>query len=183
MTPTQYVAFLRAINVGGHVVKMTDLKKIFEGLRLSDVATLIASGNVIFRSSAKDTGKLQKQIERGLQEALGYPVATFLRTTREVAAVAEHQPFDKRAVEGSTLYIGFLPAPPSHEAAKQVTGFRTETDEFHVAGRELYWLCRTNMSDSRFNYAVLEKAVKMSATFRNATTIRRLAAKYPPIVP
>ncbi|MFS8086576.1 MAG: DUF1697 domain-containing protein, partial [Acidobacteriota bacterium] len=28
----KYVAFLRAINVGGHTVKMTQLKSIFESL-------------------------------------------------------------------------------------------------------------------------------------------------------
>ncbi len=182
MTSTHYVAFLRAINVGGHVVKMADLKTIFERLRFSEVATFIASGNVIFKSPAKDQAKLEKQIERSLQVALGYPVATFIRTTREVAAIAEYQPFARKAVDGSALYVGFLPAPPSSEAAKQVIGFRTETDEFRVQGREVYWLCRTNMMDSRFNYAVLEKALKMPATFRNATTVTRLAAKYPPIV-
>ena len=44
----KYVAFLRAINVGGHVVKMEVLRAHFESLGLSSVDTFIASGNVIF---------------------------------------------------------------------------------------------------------------------------------------
>ena len=44
------VAFLRAINVGGHNVKMDRLRELFEALGLSNVETFIASGNVIFDS-------------------------------------------------------------------------------------------------------------------------------------
>ena len=47
----RYVAFLRAINVGGHVVKMDALRKLFVHAGLSDVETFIASGNVVFSSS------------------------------------------------------------------------------------------------------------------------------------
>ncbi len=43
-----YVAFLRAINVGGHNVKMEVLRALFEAQGYADVATFIASGNVIF---------------------------------------------------------------------------------------------------------------------------------------
>ncbi len=44
-----FIALFRAINVGGHaVVKMADLKKMFENLGFSDVTTYIQSGNVVF---------------------------------------------------------------------------------------------------------------------------------------
>ncbi|MBW3591848.1 MAG: DUF1697 domain-containing protein, partial [Actinobacteria bacterium] len=47
-----YVAFLRAINVGGRTVKMSELKSIFESMELADVATLIASGNVMLKAAS-----------------------------------------------------------------------------------------------------------------------------------
>ncbi|MGQ0733084.1 MAG: DUF1697 domain-containing protein [Acidobacteriota bacterium] len=176
----QYLAFLRAVNVGGRVVKMTELIEVFEGLRFADVATFIASGNVIFRSSSADATKLEKKIERALAGALGYPVATFVRTSREVAAVAEYQPFGNKALAGATVFIAFLSAAPTAEAMKKILSFRSATDDFHLHGRELYWLCRTGLRESKFSGAVLEKAAKMPATLRNATTVRKLAAKYPP---
>ncbi len=46
----KYVAFLRAVNVGGRLVKMDVLRGIFEKLGLTEVSTFIASGNVIFES-------------------------------------------------------------------------------------------------------------------------------------
>jgi uncharacterized protein (DUF1697 family) len=44
MPPTRYAAFLRAINVGGHVVKMDRLRALFEAVPLARVSTFIASG-------------------------------------------------------------------------------------------------------------------------------------------
>ena len=57
----RYVAFLRAINVGGHVVKMERLRALFEDLGFAKVETLIASGNVIFETRAEDAGALGEE--------------------------------------------------------------------------------------------------------------------------
>ncbi len=51
----KYVALLRAINVGGHTVKMDHLRRLFEALGFTNVETFIASGNVIFDSTSKST--------------------------------------------------------------------------------------------------------------------------------
>ncbi|NUO79794.1 DUF1697 domain-containing protein, partial [candidate division KSB1 bacterium] len=89
----QYLAFLRAINVGGHTVKMDQLRRLFEALGFANVETFIASGNVIFTSPSKSTKALEKKIEKHLHESLGYEVATFIRTTAELAVVAQYKPF------------------------------------------------------------------------------------------
>jgi uncharacterized protein (DUF1697 family) len=47
----KHIAFLRAINVGGHIVKMDHLRRLFEALELAEVETFIASGNVIFEAA------------------------------------------------------------------------------------------------------------------------------------
>ena len=45
----RYIAFLRAINVGGNnIVKLGRLRKFFEGEGFINVETFIGSGNVIF---------------------------------------------------------------------------------------------------------------------------------------
>ena len=70
---TKYVAFLRAINVGGHtIIKMTDLKKMFESCRLENVRVYIQSGNVIFESDENDATLLEKQIEGQLEKGQLY---------------------------------------------------------------------------------------------------------------
>lgn len=175
----KYIAFLRAINVGGRTVKMDRLRGLFADLGFSDVATYIASGNVIFDSPEKNAQRLEKKIEAALQEGLGYQVDTFLRTAEELVAVADYQPFADDEIEAHGLYIAFLGTPPSSQAVeKLVSTYTTEVDAFHVHDREVYWLCRKKMSDSKFSGGHLEKTLAMPATMRNVTTVRKLAAKY-----
>jgi uncharacterized protein (DUF1697 family) len=54
----------------------------------------------------------------------------------------------------------------------------TKHDEFHLNGREVYWLCRTKFSDSKISGPLMAKALGMPATLRNTSTIKKLAAKY-----
>jgi uncharacterized protein (DUF1697 family) len=176
----KYVAFLRAINVGGHTVKMDQLRSLFEALGLSDVQTFIASGNVIFDTKSRNTKALEKKIESHLQDALGYEVVTFIRTTSELALVADYKPFpdEELKADGSALYIAFLADEPSGEAKQKVLSLTTEVDEFHVYGRELYWLRRKKISESEVSGTLLAKTLGVQATLRNSTTVKKLAAKY-----
>ena len=74
------VAFLRAINVGGHTVTMDDLRRLFVKMDFDGVETFIASGNVVFESRPKGGAALEKKIEAALHKALGYEVKSFLRS-------------------------------------------------------------------------------------------------------
>jgi len=173
------IAFLRAINVGGHVVTMATLRGHFEKLGFDEVETFINSGNVIFTTSAKNDAALERKIEAHLEKALGYEVKTFLRSEAELAAIARYQPFaEARIAAAPTLCVGFLGAPLDAAAQKLLMAMKSEIDDFHVHGRELYWLCTRRQSDSKFSNARFERALKLSATFRGITTITRLAEKY-----
>ena len=177
---TRYVAFLRAINVGGHIVKMETLRELFTAHGFAKVETFIASGNVIFESKAAADMKLELAIERRLESALGYGVAVFVRSDAEVRAISAYQPFSSAALKASqTLNIGFLRDPLSPSALNALMNLKTPIDDFHVHGRELYWLCRKKQSESTFSNKAFERAIQGVSTFRNATTIAKLAAKYP----
>src|SRR5215207_2717430 len=143
----RYVAFLRAINVGGHIVKMDRLREIFEALPIKNVSTFIASGNVLFESAAAAI-HLEASIELQLRKHLGYPVGTFIRTIPELQKVAVHDPFS--GGEG-TLYVAFLKTGPGAAASHTLVGLSNEIDQFHVNGREAYWLGKTGFSGSTFS--------------------------------
>jgi uncharacterized protein (DUF1697 family) len=176
-----HVAFLRAINVGGRVVKMDQLRALFEGLGLANVETFIASGNVIFESPVRKAKALETKIEAHLRDSLGYTVGVFIRSPAELAAIAGHRPFPAADLEadGNSLYISFLADVPGPEVAERLRALRTDLDDFHVHGREVYWLCRTKISESAVTGAKFERAVGAPTTMRNATTVRKLATKYP----
>jgi uncharacterized protein (DUF1697 family) len=174
---SKYVAFLKAINVGGHVVKMDDLRELFSGMRFSNVETFIASGNVIFETKSAPDQKVEQKIEKHLEAALGYAVGTFVRSMAEILAISEYTPFSNT---GLVLCVGFMREPLSADVVEQVMGFKTDVDDFHVHGREVYWLCQIRQSDSKFPAKAkkFEKAIGGEVTWRNVNTIARLADKY-----
>lgn len=175
----RYFAFLRAINVGGHTVKMEALRQHFESLGFTGVETFIASGNVIFETAARNPPALEKKIAAGLHKALGYEVATFIRTEAELARLAAHQPFRPAALDTAVaLNIAFLTQPPDASATRRLMTLRTEIDDLALHGREVYWLCRKKQSESTFSNVVLEKALGQAATLRGINTVNKLAAKY-----
>lgn len=177
----RYVAFLRALNVGGHTVKMEHLRSLFEALGFGGVESFIASGNIIFQSSSTDAAELEQRIEQHLKQALGYEVATMLRTPAEVAAAAAYRPFAAAdpVPEGHALNVLFLKDTPTAEVREKVAALATKYDALHVHGRELYWWCQGRSSDTLIKPGRMEKALGMPSTSRNVTTVRKLAAKYP----
>ena len=173
----RHVAFLRAINVGGHVVKMDRLRQLFEDLDLANVKTVIASGNVLFDATARNVATLERRIEAHLFTALGYEVETFVRSPKEIEAILAHDPFarSKQRTSESRLYIGFLKAEPPAAVCKSLDGCLTPTDEFRVRNRELYWSLNGPSADSKFGGPALEKMLKCGTTIRNVNTVRRIA--------
>jgi uncharacterized protein (DUF1697 family) len=173
----RYIAFLRSINVGGHNVKMDALCRLFEAMKFSAVETIVASGNVIFESKSSNVKAMERRIESRLLESLGYKVAAFVRSAKGLAEIAKYKPFGAQE-DGAGLYIAFVAEPLSKEAEKQLLSCKTESDDFHVRGREIYWLCHTRFSESPFSGPRLEKILGTQATVRNSTTVRKIAAKY-----
>ena len=175
----KYVAFLRAVNVGGRLVKMDVLRGIFEKLGLTEVSTFIASGNVIFESDGAPDD-LEAAIEKSLKATLGYDVTTMVRTMGNVATVLDIVQGKKLSPgNGATLYIGFLKRAPPRGAARAVAGMSNEVDSLLVIGQELYWRCWKAFSDSTVTGPRLEKVLGTPATFRNFNTVQRIAARFP----
>ena len=175
----KFVAFLRAINVGGHVVRMDHLRKLFATLGYSNIETFIASGNVIFETRSRNVRVLERKIEAKLREALGYEVATFIRTPAELAGIANYQPFRQSDLDAAgALNVAFLADSLDDKSVKKLMSLRTEIDDFHVHGREIYWLCQKRQSESTFTNAVLEATLGRPSTLRGFNTVKKLAAKY-----
>jgi len=162
---------------------MDRLRLILSELGLGNVCSFIASGNLLFSSRSKNTADLEQKIERSLEAALGYEVATFVRSKAELHAISAHQPFPttEHAAPGHGLYIAFLRAAPAAPCIDQLLTHRNNFDDFHVNDREVYWLCRGKFSDSPFTGSKLERTLKLPATVRNSTTLRKLMAAHFPV--
>ena len=173
---SKYIAFLRAINVGGtSIIKMADLKKMFESFGMENVQTYIQTGNVIFESGEANASKLEEQIDRQLEKAYGKRIQLFVRTMREVAAMADECPYDPK--EGETAYVAILQKKPDKKSEQALLALCSDADDFFIKGKDAYSL-RRDRDKSIFSNALIEKMLGISATTRNITTIKKLAEKY-----
>ena len=89
---TRYIAFLRAINVGGHVVKMDTLRGLFKDIGFTYVETFIQSGNVIFCSHEPDPARLTKLLEDSLSKSFDYESRLVLRSYEEMKQIVRKAP-------------------------------------------------------------------------------------------
>ena len=172
----KYVAFLRAINVGGtSIIKMDVLRKHFESFGLENVQTYIQTGNVIFETKETNASRLEAKIETQLEKALGYKVVVILRTMQEVVSIVDVSPFEPK--ENETVHIVFLHKKPGNQAGRELLTHNSKADEFILKGSEVYNL-RRDRDASVFSNQFIEKVLGIPATTRNQTTIRKIAEKY-----
>ena len=172
----KYIAFLRAVNVGGTtLIKMTDLKKMFESFGLDNVQTYIQTGNVIFQSPEKNSSVLEEQIERQLEKAVGKRIPLFVRTIRDVQKMAHACPFNPQDEE--TVHVVILQKQPHKKNVNSWLALRSDADDFASQGKEVYNL-RRNRDQSIFSNNLIEKTLEVMGTTRNLTTIKKLAEKY-----
>jgi uncharacterized protein (DUF1697 family) len=176
----RYVAFLRGMNLGGRRISNDDLRAAFEALDLTGVATFRASGNVVFDGPDGVGGPaVSAKIEAGLAEKLGYDVPAFLRSCRQVAAIAGSEPFESGDVEASAgkLQVALLPAAPGKLARREALGMATDEDRLAIRGSELFWLPSGGISESDLDLKTLESELG-PWTMRTMGTIEQIAAKH-----
>ena len=176
----RFIAFLRAINVGGgRTVKMQSLRQVFESLGFSKVATFIASGNVVFETTTKNTKSLEREIERALKEALGYEVHTFVRGEADLIKIANYRPLPQLQFDETwQSNIIFLADNLNEKLKQHVNASGTHTDAFKVHGREIYWRRRKQQNGAVFSTVPLEKILGPAFTVRGANTIEKIVSKY-----
>ena len=175
----RYVAFLRAINVGGRVVTMEALRGHFGGAGFAGVETFIASGNVIFDAKAKAGPALEKRIETVLREALGFEVPTFVRALSDVVRASERQVYPEPDVAAaSALLVGLMKGPLDAAAARRLAALNSDLHTFRSEGAELYWLCKVKQSESKLTPAQIERALGGPVTLRAISSARKLVAKH-----
>jgi len=175
----EYAAFLRGINVGGHRITSADLRARFKEIGFRDVNVFQASGNVVFDRDGGPVAKIGARIEKGLEAALGYDVAVFLRKASEVRAIARQQPFAPAVVEASRgkLQVAMLLTRPEAGEQEEVLALGSEEDRLAFGDRELYWLPSGGLLESALDLKAIGKVVG-ATTVRTKGTVERLAAKH-----
>jgi uncharacterized protein (DUF1697 family) len=170
-----YVALLRGINVGGkNKIAMAELKSLFASLGFEDVVTYIQSGNVVFRSASDDADALSVKIEREIAALSGIKPAVLLRTLKELATIAERNPYLSRDADLSKLHVVFLDHAPAKRAATTLDPDRSPGDELAPKGREIYLRLPNGAGRSKLTIDYFERVLGARATQRNWGTLLKL---------
>jgi uncharacterized protein (DUF1697 family) len=178
-SPTRLVAFLRGINLGDRRLKMARLREILSELDLRNVATYMASGNVVFDRAEPDPARLEDQLEDHLEERLGFPVGTFVRPLSRLREITELDVVADAREEDFNLHLILLREAPGGTSRDRLAGLEGADDRFHVMEREVLWCRRGGIKDAAFSHGDLERALGGAEnTMRNLNTVRRVVEKF-----
>jgi uncharacterized protein (DUF1697 family) len=162
---TAYIALLRAVNVGGRKLVMTDLKAVADKLGFSSARTYIASGNLLFTSSDSER-KVKLALEAALAAHMGKTAEVMVRTAKEMAAVAKANPFASET--GNKVVAIFLDEAPPEDAAK--TSKNIADERMALGTREIYVHYPSGQGQSK-----LRILAAVNGTARNMNTVTKLA--------
>lgn len=101
---TRYVALLRGIAPSLPNNSNAQLRAVVERLGHARVESVLASGNILFRSEQADVPELERTIQQALVDDLGIGGGTIVRELGELQALLARDPFDG-LVHGRGTYL------------------------------------------------------------------------------
>lgn len=167
---------MRGINVSGQkLIKMVELKTLYEGLNFVDVKTYIQSGNVVFKAQEPKTKNLENLIQKNIQECFGFDVPVMVLSKEQWEVVQQNNPFiTDRKVHENRLYVTFLSDEPSYKALEKTQQSEHGVDEYIVSGKVIYLFCPDGYGNTKLSNTFFENKLKLTATTRNWNTINKL---------
>jgi uncharacterized protein (DUF1697 family) len=172
---TLYIALLRGINVGGHkVIKMADLKRVFESIGLKQVKTYIQSGNIVFESE-EDINFLKDRIQSEIKNEFDFDVPVMLRTYGEFINIIKQCPYEVHSLlEGESVHVAFLANVLSEEESSQLLTFKSELEDCYIDEKVAYLFFKNSIRNSKLMNQF--QKLHTPATVRNWRTVNKLKA-------
>jgi uncharacterized protein (DUF1697 family) len=160
-----YIAFLRAINVGGRFVKMASLRTGLSDKGFGEVESHIQSGNLRFTSSLRSAAKVELAIETALEELCGFTVSTIVRTPAQLGELSSYGAGLVAPLEGEVRrYVTFLKGDPDDQLVATMNGWDVVGERAHVHGREVYFWLAHSSHEARLTNARIERGGVVATT-------------------
>lgn len=173
--PSCYIALFRAINVGGHaVIKMSELKKMFEQMGFFDAVTYIQTGNVVFFSNESDVKKLEAKIEKKFKSATGHESKIFILTNDKLIKAASHNPFEpEKLYKIQKCHLMFLSGKPNLAHSNALMKLKGKEYQFHIHDDVLYYSYPNKFAGKR-RFIDFEKILGVKGTSRSWKVVNKL---------
>lgn len=168
---SQWVALLRGINVGGHnKLPMAELRQIAKSLGWGDLATYIASGNLVFSASGNAT-QLANDLQSAIQSAQGIDVSVIVLSAadfRSALATCPFAPDDLRRVHALFL-LG------TAALDDELIAYYTRASETVIEAGNIVWLHTPEGYGRSVLASKMDKVIGAAFTARNLRTARKIA--------
>lgn len=171
----RFIALLRGINVSGQkLIKMADLKSLFEKCGFTNVVTYIQSGNVIFETKESEE-KCVSIIKTAILKKNKFEVEILILDAKYLTTVIKANPFTKRKdFDEKRMYISFLNEKPQKEGLTALENVKSGADEWKYIDKQLYFYCPDGYGKTKFSNNLVENKLKVVATTRNWNTVNTL---------
>lgn len=171
---TRYALLLRGVNVGRkNSLPMAELRAMLAKLGCTDVKTYVQSGNAVFGAKLGKAA-LTKAVEHALEEYMGRPIATTLRTLQQMKAVVDGNPFSTVATKPAYLCVTFLSHAPSKTEIAPLHAQDWKPELFTVVGKEIYTWYPNGQGRSALAAALGKLPLRGAVTTRNWNTVQKL---------
>ena len=173
----RYVALLGSINVGGNRLKMDDLKAALEEAGFEDVATVVASGNILFDHKRADDAALAAEIEGIVKDKFAIASFTAVRRRAELAKAIDDNPF---ATDGEERFVHtfFLERPLDQQAFTAFADGYDGPERLAPGTHEYFADYCGGVAGSKLDPALKKaKVIDGRATARNLRSLKRILAK------
>lgn len=169
-----YIALLRAVNVGGNILKMERVRAIWAAAGFTNVRTYVQSGNVVFEAD-NQPGVWLAKLEQTISAETRLPATVIVRTPAELGRIITSNPYFKEpGIDAARLHVTFLSGSPAKDAVKALHSVDTAPDRFQVVRTEIYGHCPNGFADVKLTTKVIERVLSVKATTRNWNTVNKL---------
>ena len=172
-----YVAFMRAINVGGRgIVTMSDLQEAFRSAGCQAVRTYIQTGNVVFGAHPGKASAMFKKVAGAVSPLLGGEPTIVFRTVAELERVVENDPFKTaRHDTKAAFYVTFLAGKPKGRVVLPLVSEKEALEVVAMAGLDAFTISRPRPNGFYgFPNNYLEKQLGVAGTTRKWSTVSKI---------
>jgi len=171
-----FVALLRGVNVGkAKRVPMAELRALMGDLGYTGVATLLNSGNVVFRAVNGTPAKHAAAISGAIASKLKVEVPVIVKSAKELSAIVAENELAEGARDHSRLLVAFVQDLKVLLSVAGIESLVVPPEQFLVGKGAAYLHCASGILESKAGEALLGKVGK-AATTRNWATVLKLQA-------
>lgn len=170
------IALLRAVNVGGRKLVMSDLRAMLAELGHPEARTLLQSGNLVLEAGSRAGADLEAWLEAETQKRFGLATDYLVRSADEWAAIIAANPFPAMArTDPAHLVVMPLKSAPAHAAFAELRAAIADREQAQLVGRDLYLTYPDGIGRSKLTTAMIERRLGVRGTARNWNTTLKLA--------